>query len=91
MWYGTMQKRASGVWRMTWVVRRRSAERSMPPCSAIARSRLENFHSVLHDSDPHDVGQRRADGDRRAEQHDLHGEDLQRLALALAEAATRGP
>ena len=35
---------------MTWVVRRRSAERSMPPCSAIARSRLENFHSVAHET-----------------------------------------
>ena len=47
--YGTMQYRASGVWRITCVVRRRSGERSMPPCSAIERSRLESFHSVLHE------------------------------------------
>jgi len=31
---------------MTWVVSRRSRDRIMPPCSAIARSRFENFQSV---------------------------------------------
>ena len=84
MLYGTMQKRASRLWRMTCVVRRRSAERSMPPCSAIARSRLENFHSVHPRPDPHDVGERLAGDDRRGEQHDLDGEDLAGLDAAAA-------
>ena len=38
----------SSVWCTTWVVRRRSPERVMPPCSAMARSRLITRHTVIH-------------------------------------------
>ena len=38
------------VWRTTWVVSRRSRDRIIPPCSAIARNRLENCQSVIHDA-----------------------------------------
>ena len=48
MWNGTSTNRAAQVWRTWWVVRRRSREAVMPPCSAMARSRLMTRHTVIH-------------------------------------------
>ena len=48
MWNGTTKKRASGDWSTLCVVRRRSFERCMPPCSAIERRRLITRHTVRY-------------------------------------------
>ena len=41
-----MNTLASTPWRTWWVVSRRSLERCMPPCSAMARKRLATRHCV---------------------------------------------
>ena len=65
----------------TWVVRRRSVERSMPPCSAMARRRLSTRHTVIHGAS-HSSGYSHQRPSRRwragDEQHDLGGQDPQR-------------
>ena len=46
MWNGTSIERAHHVWRTVWVVARRSVDASMPPCSAMERSRLMTRQTV---------------------------------------------
>ena len=41
-------KRAKGCWRTECVVRRRSVERVMPPCSAMERNRLITRQTVMY-------------------------------------------
>ncbi len=44
---GTIQKRGSQDCWTWWVVSRRSLDRIIPPCSAMARSRLMTRHPVI--------------------------------------------
>ena len=81
MLYGTIQNRASRDWRTWWVVRRRSSERAMPPCSAIERSRLLTRHTVIHGANHRNTysSGRPSDGGD-SEQHDLGHDDAPGVA-----------
>ena len=75
---GTARGRSgrASVCRTVCVVRRRSFERCMPPCSAIERSRLMTRHTVRIRREPQDeVHPRVTERDADRDEHELHADD----------------